>query len=141
MDDIAGTLVDTLVSADAALEREFATGLAEWSSLAFRVAYSVLRHREDAEDIAQDVLAKAHRNLRQLSSTLDDGRYRLHIVIDDSSLVPGTGAGAPALPTFQSFTSVTSLLLRDGQTAQFVAATDKVSGEVTKIDVTINVLK
>ena len=59
MDDVAGTLVDTLVRADAALEREFADGLAEWSSLAFRVAYSVLRHREDAEDIAQDVLARA----------------------------------------------------------------------------------
>jgi RNA polymerase sigma-70 factor (ECF subfamily) len=48
------------------LEREFEARLAETSTLAFRVAYSVLRHREDAEDVAQDAFAKAYRSFRQL---------------------------------------------------------------------------
>jgi RNA polymerase sigma-70 factor (ECF subfamily) len=48
------------------LEQEFETRLAESSNLAFRVAYSVLRQRQDAEDVAQEALLKAHRSFRQL---------------------------------------------------------------------------
>ena len=33
------------------------------------------------------------------------------------------------------------MLLRDGQTMQYASATDSVTGEVVKIDVTLNVLK
>src|SRR6187549_3241730 len=56
-----------LVNADSdELEREFEARLAESSTLAFRVAYSVLRHREDAEDVAQEAYAKAYRSFRQL---------------------------------------------------------------------------
>jgi RNA polymerase sigma-70 factor, ECF subfamily len=54
------------VSADQDLEREFEARLLESSTLAFRVAYSVLRHREDAEDVAQEAFAKAYRSFRQL---------------------------------------------------------------------------
>ena len=66
MNELVGIRAGVSVKARSALEHEFEAGLAAWSSLAFRVAYSVLRHREDAEDIAQDVLTKAHRNLGQL---------------------------------------------------------------------------
>ena len=66
MDEFADRLPGTFVSADGTIEREFETGLPEWSRLAFRVAFSVLRQREDAEDIAQEALTKAHRNLGQL---------------------------------------------------------------------------
>jgi RNA polymerase sigma-70 factor (ECF subfamily) len=41
------------------------------------VAYSVLRHREDAEDVAQETLAKAYRNFRQLR---DRERFRAWLV-------------------------------------------------------------
>lgn len=47
-----------------AVEREFERLLAESSTLAFRIAYSVLRQREDAEDVAQEALARAYRKLR-----------------------------------------------------------------------------
>ena len=51
-------------AADAeALAREFETRLVESSTLAVRVAYSVLRHREDTEDVVQDVFVTAHRAL------------------------------------------------------------------------------
>src|SRR5262245_60878130 len=57
----------TLVTADQdELEREFEVRLVESSTLAFRVAFSVLRHREDAEDVAQEAFAKAYRSFRQL---------------------------------------------------------------------------
>jgi hypothetical protein len=42
---------------------------------------------------------------------------------------------------FRSFRASFVPLLRDGQTVQYTAATDPVSGEVVKIDVTVTVLK
>jgi RNA polymerase sigma-70 factor (ECF subfamily) len=58
--------LDALVTAEDVLEREFGERLRESSSLAFRVAYGVLRHREDAEDVAQDAFVRAHRSMAQL---------------------------------------------------------------------------
>jgi RNA polymerase sigma-70 factor, ECF subfamily len=57
-----------VVSVDAELDREFESHLPECSTLAFRVAFSVLRHREDAEDVAQEALVRAHRNFHKLRS-------------------------------------------------------------------------
>jgi RNA polymerase sigma-70 factor (ECF subfamily) len=59
------------------LDREFEARLAESSTLAFRVAYSVLRHREDAEDIAQDAFAKAYRSFNTLR---ERDRFRAWLV-------------------------------------------------------------
>jgi RNA polymerase sigma-70 factor (ECF subfamily) len=69
--------LDGIVSVDDDLEREFEARLVESSTLAFRVAYSVLRQREDAEDVAQDAFAKAHRSFRQLR---DRERFRAWLV-------------------------------------------------------------
>ena len=66
-----------IVTSDEDLEREFEARLAESSRLAFRVAYGVLRHREDAEDVAQDAFAKAHRSFRGLR---DRARFRAWLV-------------------------------------------------------------
>lgn len=65
MNEFAGRL-DGIVSAHRTLEQEFEAGLADWTRFAFRIAFSVLRHREDAEDVAQDAVTKAHAELRQL---------------------------------------------------------------------------
>jgi RNA polymerase sigma-70 factor (ECF subfamily) len=62
---------------EANLEREFESRLVESSTLAFRVAYSVLRHVQDAEDVAQEAFAKAYRNFRQLR---DRDRFRSWLV-------------------------------------------------------------
>src|SRR5204863_7983962 len=59
-------LVGGFVGVDHELDREFEVRLVESSTLAFRVAYSVLRHREDAEDVAQEAFAKAYHRFRQL---------------------------------------------------------------------------
>src|SRR6187431_2900980 len=79
MSDLAEQLARPLVSSDSpeALAREFEARLADSSNLAFRVAYSVLRHRQDAEDVAQDAFVRAHRSFRQLR---DRDRFRAWLV-------------------------------------------------------------
>jgi len=77
---------------------------------------------------------------------LDDGRFRLEITIDDSSVYgegpnPTDNKPAPGNPSFRSFRASDSMVLRDGQTSQFTTATDKVSGEIVKVDVTLTVVK
>jgi hypothetical protein len=76
----------------------------------------------------------------------EDGRYRVDITIDDNSVYgddpkPGSPAPPAGNPTFRSFRASDSMVLKDGQTAQFTAATDKVSGEIVKVDVTLTVVK
>ena len=77
MNDLAGGFSGTFVSADHGLAREFEERLRDSGTLAFRVAYSVLRHREDAEDVAQESLAKAYRSFAQLR---DRERFRAWLV-------------------------------------------------------------
>jgi len=52
---------------------DFEACLADGARLAFRIAYSVLRHREDAEDVAQEALARAY---RKRGSLRDPARFR-----------------------------------------------------------------
>lgn len=59
------------------LEREFEALMSESSTLAFRVAFGVLRRREDAEDVAQEAFIRAHRSFRQLR---DRARFRAWLV-------------------------------------------------------------
>src|SRR6185503_6545677 len=68
MNELAGPIPGSLVTAEAEgdLSREFEARLADSSTLAFRVAYSVLRHRQDAEDVAQEAFVRAHREFHQL---------------------------------------------------------------------------
>src|SRR6266850_1526152 len=66
-----------LIGVNSDLEREFETRLVESSTLAFRVAYGVLRHRQDAEDVAQEAFAKAYRSFSQLR---DRERFRAWLV-------------------------------------------------------------
>jgi RNA polymerase sigma-70 factor (ECF subfamily) len=68
---------EAFVSVEDPLEREFAGRLRESSTLAFRVAYGVLRHREDAEDVAQEAFVRAHRGFAQLR---DRDRFRAWLV-------------------------------------------------------------
>ena len=77
MHERADRLASTFVTVDEDLAREFEARLIESSTLAFRVAFSVLRQREDAEDVAQEAFAKAYRSFRQLR---DRERFRAWLV-------------------------------------------------------------
>ena len=77
------------------------------------------------------------------ASVTEDGRFDLQLFIDDSSVYqsPSTVPGGNQMPAFRSFRSRNTLLLRDGQMREYTAATDRVSGEVVKISVTLRVVK
>lgn len=73
-----------------------------------------------------------------------DGQFTLEIKLSDSSVSYDSKDAGPKVsgsPAFRNFTSNFSILVKDGQTAQYASATDPVSGETLKVDVTINVLK
>src|SRR5689334_14320012 len=77
MSDHADQIGDVLLIMERDLKDEFESRLAETSTLAFRVAFSVLRKSEDAEDVAQEAFAKAYRSFRQLR---DRDRFRAWLV-------------------------------------------------------------
>lgn len=88
-------------------------------------------------------------NMDCTASPTDDGRFRIGLAVNHSSVyetdqrhiqatIPRVGDSAQLI---RSFTSSFSLLLRDHETGQSIAATDPVTGEVMKIDVTLTVLK
>ena len=73
-----------------------------------------------------------------------DGFFTLDIRLNDSSVSFDTKESSQTLkgiPAYRNFTSNFSILVKDGQTAQYASATDPVSGETLKVDVTVNVLK
>jgi hypothetical protein len=76
--------------------------------------------------------------------SLEDGRFRLEITVDDSSVYPdeqSKESTVKGVPSFRSFRASDQLVLKDGATAQFTAATDKVNGEVVRVEVTLTVVK
>jgi RNA polymerase sigma-70 factor (ECF subfamily) len=77
LDDAVFPAPVRLVSLDPALEREFEARVADSTTLAFRVALGVLRHREDAEDVAQEAFLRAHRSFASLR---DRERFRAWLV-------------------------------------------------------------
>src|SRR5687768_6750691 len=58
--------VDAAAQGQGGLAQEFEERLRDSGTLAFRVAFAVLRHREDAEDVAQESIARAYRSFSQL---------------------------------------------------------------------------
>ena len=75
MHEAAARPDDGLVSLgdDRTLEREFDECVRESGTLALRVAYAVLRNRADAEDVAQEALARCYERFATLR---DRGRFR-----------------------------------------------------------------
>lgn len=77
---------------------------------------------------------------------IDGTTFNVSLTVSDSQLLSDAPdqaqfAQGVRLPRYQSFTSSNRLILRDGQKVEYTAATDKTSGEVIKIDVTMNVIK
>ena len=63
---LATSLPGSAVNLDASLEREFEQRLADCPTLAYRVSLSVLRNTADAEDVAQEAMLRAYRNVHRL---------------------------------------------------------------------------
>jgi hypothetical protein len=85
-------------------------------------------------------------NIDCSATTLDTGRYAVTVTIEDSSLYDDNqrsvdGAKSESARSVRMFRTTNALVLRDGQTTEFTAATDKVTGEVIKAAVTLTVIK
>ncbi len=89
-------------------------------------------------------------NIDCTASSQSEGYFRLNLTVADSSVyfpdradpTLAKEASAPiGTPAFRSFNSSFYILVRDGQTVQYTSATDQVSGQVLKIDATLNVQK
>jgi hypothetical protein len=86
-------------------------------------------------------------NIDCMADSTPEGPFRLAIRVEDSSvLAEPSKENDPTpivgdMPAFRSFKTNFTILLRDGQTTQYTSAIDPVSGEVMKIDVTLNVIK
>jgi RNA polymerase sigma-70 factor, ECF subfamily len=77
MDERVAHAGSVAVDESAEQAAEFETRLRETATLAFRVAYGVLRQREDAEDVAQEAFARAYRSFDSLR---DRDRFRPWLV-------------------------------------------------------------
>src|SRR5215475_10189961 len=78
--------------------------------------------------------------------TAANGRYNVILMIQDRSTLDkpatlGSGDNAVTQPILRNFTYTNAILLKDGESKQFVSASDKGAGDLVKIDVTINVEK
>ena len=86
-------------------------------------------------------------NLDCSAATLPDGRYKLSFSLEQGSVhSPDASPGSRPptefhAPVLRNFRSQSNVILRDGQNVQYVAATDPVSGEMVKIDVSLSVVK
>ena len=77
------------------------------------------------------------------STAVSDGRFMLNITVDDSSIYPDEqpSGGSKGNPSFRSFRATNTMVLKNGETGQFTTATDKITGETVKVDVTLTVVK
>jgi hypothetical protein len=91
-------------------------------------------------------------NIDCLAQPLDNGRFKVSITIEESTpysdedksrFTSSTNENRAAgiTPVFRSIRLNNTLLLKDGQSEQMSSATDRFSGEVVKVDVTLSVIK
>ena len=72
--------------------------------------------------------------------------YRLSLNVENSSAFSGpdtraAGGSVEGAPLFRRFDTTIDVGLHDGQRTEAIASTDPVTGEVVKIEVTLNVVK
>ena len=80
-------------------------------------------------------------NLQSVASS--EGRFGLNVTVSENWVQPaGAGdKGTRIAPSFGNYQSQNTVHVRDGETAQFTAATDRITGEVIRVEVTARVLK
>ena len=79
-------------------------------------------------------------NIRIAAKPVEEGKYNVFVGVNDSQ-VDKARASSAAFPTFQTFRADNRLTMKDGQTVQYTVATDPSTGQVVKLDVTMNVIK
>jgi hypothetical protein len=88
-------------------------------------------------------------NIDAGATALEDGRYEVTLTLNESSVITDTkqafelrgASGMGEYPVFRSYQSTNTFFVKEGQTAQFTAASDRVSGEVVRVEVKLTVVK
>lgn len=87
-------------------------------------------------------------NIDCTATNLDPGRFALTVTIEDSSIYEDSqrtdvanGSRVSGVSATRLFRTTNALVLRDGQSAEFTTAVDKVNGEMIKATVTLAVVK
>ena len=83
-------------------------------------------------------------NIDCSADDLGDGRYKVSLMVENSSVLPGektAGTEMSEYPLFRKFEISLDPILRDGQKAEPVTSTDPVTAEIVKIDVSLSVVK
>jgi len=70
----------------------------------------------------------------------DDGRYKLQMTLERSSISPDTPSGS-SNPVVRQFRADMNPVLKDGQTLESIVSTDPLNGHVYHVSVTLNVAK
>lgn len=80
--------------------------------------------------------------------TEDDGRYRVYLIFDRSTLYPNKSsegerliAEPNGLPLVRQFRTSANLILKDSQTSENLLSTDPLNGHTLRVSVTITVQK
>ena len=85
-------------------------------------------------------------NIDVIVDSMAEDRYAVQIVVEETSIYPPSDSSkGPFLvsnaPAFRSFRSSNLLSLRDGQSLEYTAATDRITGEVAHVSVKLTVVK
>lgn len=99
----------------------------------------------DARPITSYSYRNIGTNIDVTARPAPEGGYRLMVTLEESSVYPPSETKGDSMvagvPAFRRAASTNNLNLRDGQSLDFTAATDRISGEVTRISVKLTVLK
>ena len=80
-------------------------------------------------------------NIDVFSVGSNAGRIGLNVTISETTLKPADAGSLVNVPSTNNYQSSNTVYVKDGETAQFTAATDRISGEVVRIEVTAKVVK
>ena len=80
------------------------------------------------------------------ANSADDGRYRVDLSVEDTSVYPTSQnvenvTVAKDAQVFRTFSSKNTLMLRVGQSAEFSAWADRITGEETRVTVTLQAVQ
>jgi hypothetical protein len=138
-------ILHVLASEGEYVSKEMSTGL----RTGFRIPIATFSTKEN---VYQYQYIDVGTNIDSSARSLGDGRYKLHLIVDRSSVVPTSAEDKPAqgiaiqeprivLPLIRQFRNQLDILIREGQTQQAALASDPASGHILMMDVTINVEK
>ncbi len=117
------------------------------NSARIRVGVDVPVPAPSASGSGKDATATQYRNVGVNIDCLNikelpGGRYQFDINLQSTGAVADADGGASAgVPLFRRLDTAFTSVLRDGQSTQAMASTDPLTGEVIKIDVTLNVVR